>query len=134
MAPGPDDDEVGVPAPGDHRDLLGGVALEDLELGLDSGLLGHRPRGVLGCTGSVQVLAELVLVDGATQEVGYVRDGFDQHLRAQPLGEVEALREGRLGALDPSVPTTIVPSVPSFRSPARTFRPTAHTLSDEDPA
>jgi hypothetical protein len=44
--PGPDDDEVGVPALGDHRDLLGCVTLEDLELGLDSGLLGHRPRGV----------------------------------------------------------------------------------------
>ena len=28
-------------------------------------------------------------------------DGYDQHLCAQPLGEVEALREGCLGALGP---------------------------------
>src|SRR5262245_53762706 len=99
---GPDDDKVGVPALGDQRDLLGGVALEDLELGLDSGLLGDRPRGVQGSTGSVQVLAEPVFVDGATQELGYMRsNGYDQHLRAQPLGEIEALREGRLRALGP---------------------------------
>ena len=66
VASGPDDDEVGVPALGDRRDLLGCVALEDLEIGLDSGLLGHRSRGVQCCAGSVQVLADLVVVDGAT--------------------------------------------------------------------
>jgi hypothetical protein len=65
------------------------------------------------------MVAELALVDGATKEVRYVpSDGHDQHVRAQPLGEVKPSERAASEPLDPSVPTTIVAIGPSL-----VFRP-----------
>jgi hypothetical protein len=88
-------DQVGVPEPRELDDLRGGIAFENLYVGLDTDVRSGPQRVVDRVVRALEPLAELALVEGVAEErTRRAPDVDKRRRRVAGTGEVEPLLDG----------------------------------------